>query len=97
MNNKEQSAPKGAGQGFFRLLSFLAATAVMILIVIYPRAIAPDSESVPHGWLDLMLFGMSLCWLYGFGFTPKRRIFRILLHPILGWICLGIGVWKVFI
>jgi predicted membrane protein len=51
---------------------------------------------VPHGALVGMLFGMSILWVYGFGFTPQHRIFRYLLSPLLGWILLlGFG-WIVF-
>lgn len=97
MMTKPQETATKSGSGLFRVLSFLAAAAVLVLVVLYPRAIAPDSASVPHGWLELMLFGMSLCWLYGFGFTPQHRVFRILLHPLLGWVCLLVGAWKIFL
>lgn len=82
--------------GFFRTLSILAATAVLVLIVLYPRAIAPDSGSVPHGWLVLLLYGMSIAWIHGFGFTPKHKIPHALLHPLVGWLALAVGIWKVF-
>ncbi len=88
-------APKSS-HTLLRVLSLLAAAATIALIVIYPRAIAPDSASVPHGWLELMLYGMSICWVFGLGFTPQKPLFRMLLHPIVGWVCLLIGVWKVF-
>mgnify|MGYP000094676576 CR=1 FL=1 len=83
--------------GLLRVLSLAAAATVMVLIVLYPRAIAPDSASVPHGWLELMLYGMSLLWLYGFGFTPEHRVLRILLHPLVGWVALALGAWKIFL
>ena len=43
----------------------------MALIVIYPRAIADDMSSVPHGALVGLLFGMSIAGV-GLGFVPKR-------------------------
>ena len=98
MINKPASQPNAkSSNGFLRFLSLLAAAAVMVLIVLYPRAIAPDSASVPHGWLELMLYGMSICWIYGFGFSPQHRVFRALLHPVVGVVCLLIGAWKVFL
>lgn len=79
-----------------RVLSLLAALGCAALIVLYPRAIAEDAAGVPHGPLVGMLFGMSILWVYGFGFTPNRRILRIILSPIVGWIfLLGFG-WMVF-
>ena len=81
---------------FLRVISFLAALACAALVVLYPRAIAEDAAGVPHGALVGMLFGMSILWVYGFGFTPQHRILRLLLSPILGWLLLlGFG-WIVF-
>lgn len=38
-----------------RILSFLIALSVAAFVIIYPRAIASDMTSVPHGWLVLLL------------------------------------------
>ena len=48
-----------------RILSFLIALSVAAFVIIYPRAIASDMSSVPHGWLVLLLLGMSFCFVYG--------------------------------
>ena len=48
-----------------RILSFLIALSVAAFVIIYPRAIASDMTSVPHGWLVLLLLGMSFCFVYG--------------------------------
>ena len=46
-----------------RVFTFTAALGFMALIVIYPRAIADDMSSVPHGALVGLLFGMSIAWV----------------------------------
>ena len=50
-----------------RILSFLIALAVAASVILYPRAIASDMTDVPHGWLVLLLIGMSLCFVHGVG------------------------------
>ena len=62
MSTDELKKTPGAN-GFIRTLSILAAAAVVALVVIYPRAVATDGASVPHGWFVLMMMGMS-CLLY---------------------------------
>ena len=96
MKADSHNADAPAGSGFLRFLSVLAAAAVVVLSGIYPRAVAPDGASVPHGWLVMMLAGMSICWVYGFGFVPRTRWLRIVLSPLVGWLFLLVGVWRVF-
>lgn len=79
-----------------RTLSLIAATAVVAVVVFFPRAIAPDSASVPHGWFVLMMMGMSICWICGFGFTPENRWLRKVFSLPVGWIMLLTGVWQIF-
>ena len=89
-------AASSRGSTALRIISFLGALACAAVVVLYPRAIAEDATGVPHGALVGMLFGMSILWVDGFGFTPQHRIFRYLLSPLLGWILLlGFG-WIVF-
>ena len=95
MTNTKPAA-SSRGSTALRIISFLGALACAAVVVLYPRAIAEDATGVPHGALVGMLFGMSILWVYGFGFTPQHRIFRYLLSPLLGWILLlGFG-WIVF-
>lgn len=84
------------GSRILRHLSILAAAAVVILIVLYPRAVASDGTSVPHGWLVLLMMGMSVCWVYGLGFVPQNRWLRLTFSPAVGWLMLAVGVWQVF-
>ncbi len=95
MTNTKPAA-SSRGSTALRIISFLGALACAAVVVLYPRAIAEDATGVPHGALVGMLFGMSILWVYGFGFTPQHRIFRYLLSPLLGWILLlGFG-WIYF-
>ena len=89
MSTDELKKTPGAN-GFIRTLSILAAAAVVALVVIYPRAVATD------GWFVLMMMGMSICWICGFGFAPENRWLRRLLSLPVGWTMLLIGAWQVF-
>lgn len=64
-----------------RILSFLIALSVAAFVIIYPRAIASDMSSVPHGWLVLLLLGMSFCFVYGVGFKARNSILSLLILP----------------
>ena len=61
-----------------RILSFLIALAVAASVILYPRAVASDMTDVPHGWLVLLLIGMSLCFVHGVGFKTNSRILNII-------------------
>lgn len=86
------TAGKETGSSFLRVLSLLAAIACAMLVILYPRAIAHDAAGVPHGLLVGMLVGMSILWVYGFGFVPRHRVVRLFFSPLLGWaFLLGFG------
>ena len=80
-----------------RVLSFLAAAAVMCITVFYPRLIAETSTSVPHGFFVLMIIGMSFCWVHGFGFIPQNRALRVCFSPVVAWPLIALGIWGVFL
>ena len=80
-----------------RAASLLAAAAIVAVLVLYPRLVAADSASVPHGFLAVMLMGMSAAWVHGFGFVPENRILSVLFSPIVAWPVMLIGAWGVFL
>ncbi len=79
-----------------RAFSLSAALAITCAVLIFPRMIALDMHSVPHGWLVVLMFGMSFGYVHGFGFTPKKRVLRILFSPLISWPLMAIGSVKVF-
>lgn len=76
---------------FARALSIVAALAVTVVIVCFPRLVAVDMHSVPHGWLVCLLAGMSFSYVYGFGFIPENKTLRILFSPVIAWPLMIIG------
>lgn len=95
MTGKSPSSGKGAR--LLRALSFAVALLFAALIVLYPRAIATDMTTVPHGWLVVLLLGMSSAWVYGLGFEPRHRLLRPLFHSATAWLLMLVGAWQVFL
>lgn len=87
----------GFVNGLARAVSLLVAVAIVVVIVLYPRLVAEDSASVPHGFLAVLLMGMSAAWVHGFGFVPERRVLRIIFSPLVAWPLIAVGVWGVFL
>lgn len=80
-----------------RAVSLLAAVSVAAVIILYPRLVAEDTVSVPHGFLAVLLMGMSAAWVHGFGFVPENRILRVLFSPVVAWPVITLGTWGVFL
>lgn len=76
---------------FTRVLSIVAAFAVTVAVICFPRLVAVDMHSVPHGWLVCLLAGMSFSYVYGFGFIPENKTLRILFSPVIAWPLMIIG------
>lgn len=91
------SKKSGLVNGLARAASLIAAAVIVAVIVLYPRLVAEDSSSVPHGFLALLLMGMSAAWVHGFGFIPEHRVLRILFSPLVAWPLIAVGVWGVFL
>ena len=74
-----------------RTISLVTAFAVTIGVVLYPRAIATDMHSVPHGWLVCLMIGMSAAYVHGFGFTPQHSLLKRFFSPWVAWPLITIG------
>jgi cyd operon protein YbgE len=80
-----------------RLLSLALALLLAALILVYPRAIAASMGEVRHGLLTLLMWGMAAGFVHGVGFVPRLWPWRLLFHPLLGWLLMGYGTWWVAI
>lgn len=66
-----------------RFISIVAALAVTVAVVCFPRLVAIDMHAVPHGWLVCLLLGMSFAYVHGFGFIPENKTLKILFSPLV--------------
>lgn len=74
-----------------RCISIVTALAVTVVIVCFPRWIAIDMNTVPHGWLICLLCGMSFSYVHGFGFVPENKILQALFSPLVAWTSIILG------
>lgn len=82
--------------GWARLLSFILAVVLSVLILVWPHAVAVSLTEIRHGLLSLLMWGMAAGFVHGVGYVPVHRIWRVLLGPMLGWpIMIGGIVWVV--
>ena len=92
---ERSGAPEPALSRLGRVVSILIAVTVCVSIIFYPRMIAEDSAHVPHGWLVMLLMGMSICWIHGFRLLTPRHI-AVRLLPWVGWLFVAVATWKMF-
>ncbi len=84
------------GRSAWRTLSILAATALAALILLYPRMLARDASEIRFFPLVLMLFGMSIAWVWGFGFEPRNQWGRRVCSPWMAWGLMLLGAFLTF-
>lgn len=81
---------------FARAVSFIAALAVTVTVLVFPRLIALDMHTVPHGWLVVLMLGMSFGYVHGIGFIPKNPILKTLFSPVVAWPLMLLGSLMTF-
>jgi predicted membrane protein len=83
------SHAKSYSQGITLVVAFV----LMLLITIYPRALATESGGpISHGILMLIMWGLSAGFVYGVGFIPRNRLLRVALGPWLAWAGFALGL-----
>ncbi len=78
--------------GALRLLSFCLAVALTVLVLAYPKAIASSVSDVRHGVLALLMWGIAAGFVHGVGFVPRLPLWRIVFHPVTGWLMMTAGI-----
>jgi len=81
--------------GWARLISFLLAMSLTVLVLAYPRAIATSVSDVRHDLLALMMWGIAAGFIHGVGFVPHLTVWRLAFHPLTGWLLMAGGIGRV--
>lgn len=80
-------------QGYRQGITLGVAFVLMLLITVYPRALAtPDGGPISHSILMLIMWGLSAGFVYGVGFVPRNRVLRVALGPWVAWAGFGLGL-----
>ena len=68
------------------LLSLLLAIAMMLACTLYPPMMTAPDGRADHGLATALCTAMSVAFVRGVGFVPRRRVWRGLFS---GWTCLA--------
>lgn len=74
-----------------RTLSLLLASPLALILLIHPSMIVDPEAGYSHSLLMLVMLGISSGFIHGVGFDPRGLIWRILFHPVGGWVLMGLG------
>jgi predicted membrane protein len=76
-----------------RGVSLAAAVTLMLLVTLLPRGLTHgDDNTVSHGVLALVMWGLSAGFVHGVGFIPHSRVLRSVLGPFVAWLGMGVAV-----
>lgn len=71
--------------GVARTFSLILALTICLAILGLPQLVVSENGSVDHGWLTILMWGMSAGFVHGVGFVPRNRVLRIVLGPLVAW------------
>jgi len=74
-----------------RILSLLLASPLALILLIHPAMIVDPEAGYSHSLLMLVMLGISSGFIHGIGFDPRGLAWRILFHPVGGWVMMGLG------
>lgn len=74
-----------------RVLSLALASPLAAILMIHPGLMVGSDGKYSHGLLMLVMLGISNGFIHGVGFDPRSLMWRIVFHPALGWLLLGLG------
>ncbi|HEY0721703.1 MAG TPA: cyd operon YbgE family protein [Gammaproteobacteria bacterium] len=73
------------------MISLILASALSIVLLIFPLTIAAAVDEIDHTMLSLLMWGCAIGFIHGVGFVPHLPHWRLLLHPVLGWLLMVPG------
>lgn len=81
----EHDAKIAPGSGVARALSLAMALTISLPVLVWPKLVVTADGGVDHGWLTLLMWGVTACFVHGVGFVPRNRLLRVALGPIVAW------------
>ena len=80
----------------WRLLSWLMATPLSLVLLLHPAAILNDDGSYSHSLVMWVMYGISIGFTHAVGYVPVKTVFKILMTPALGWLLMAFGYTQWF-
>lgn len=80
-----------------RLISFLMAVPLALVMLIHPAMMLDANGHYSHPMLMLVMLGISAGFVHGVGFNPRFLLWRYVFSPYLGWPLMLIGYWTWFV
>lgn len=74
-----------------RVFSIFLATPLSLVFLIHPGLILDADGKYSHSLLMLVMLGISSGFIHGVGFDPRSLFWRVVFHPLLGWLLLVLG------
>lgn len=79
-----------------RLISGLLAAVWSLLLMLMPFVLGKDVGGARHGWLMLLLIGVSGAWGHALGYEARNRWIRTWMQPYVTWpliIAASVALW----
>lgn len=76
-----------------KLISFVLAIIVSVIVLFMPQVVAKDTASLDHGMATLLMWGVCSGFIHGVGFIPRWWPWKLLFLPLIAWPLLGYGLF----
>lgn len=86
------SGPSWWYSGTASLVSFCLALSSSAVLVFYPQAVVGQGETLSHGILSLVFWGIAAGYVHGIGYQPVKRFNRWIFHPLVAWTLIPLGL-----
>jgi predicted membrane protein len=75
-----------------RWISLFSASALALVILIYPIALSRNGEAPSHGPLTLLMLGICTGFVHGVGFVPQSTLLQKVFSPFVTWPLMLAGI-----
>ena len=88
---------EATGAQALRMVSFAAASAASLLLMLFPFLLRHMREAVLHAALPVLSLGIAGAFIHGVGYLPANRWLRIMFGPACAWTLMIGGAAMLFI
>lgn len=78
--------------GWTRMISIILSAVLVWIFFSRPGDILTLLEQQGNGIMALLLWGVAIGLIHGIGFVLVHPFWRLMFHPVIGWVCLLYGI-----